>query len=63
MFAQSRQGLALNKKFKVDEDSSQVINSRLFKVLVGGFLSTCNNGYSYQSKTSNSSKWNSLTNC
>ena len=26
-------------------------------------LSTCNNGYSYQSKTSNSSKWNILTNC
>ena len=24
MFAQSRQGLALNKKFKVDEDSSQI---------------------------------------
>ena len=35
----------------------------MFKILVGGFLGTCNNGYSYQSKTSNSSKWNILTNC
>ena len=49
-------------KFKVDEGSSQIkILDRVstyvvFKILVGGLLSTCNNGYSYQSKTSNSSK-------
>ena len=40
-------------KFKVDEDSSQIkildIYVRVvFKILGGGFLSTCNNGYSYQ---------------
>ena len=43
-------------KFKVDEDSSQIkILDKTstyvdFKILVSGFLSTCNNGYSYQSK-------------
>ena len=57
MFAQSRQGRSLTK-FKVDEDSSQMKILDIFKILVGGFLSTCNNGYSYQSKTSNSLKWN-----
>ena len=37
-------------KFQQDEDSSQNKNSRstyvVFKILVGGFLYTCNNGYS-----------------
>ena len=52
-------------KFKQDEDSSQIkildiFVYVVFKILVGGFLGTCNNGYSYQS---NSSKWNILTNC
>ena len=60
MFAQSHQGLLITK-FKVDEDSSQIKildTYVVFKILVSGFLSTCNNGYSYQSKTSNSSNWN-----
>ena len=39
-------------KFKVDEDSSQIkildiYTYVVFKILVSGFLSTCNNCYSY----------------
>ena len=52
-------------KFKVDEDSSQKKTRHLRTLPLKtchGFLSSCNNGYSYQSKTSNSSKWNILTN-
>ena len=53
MFAQSRQGLTRSlTKFKVDEDSSQIkildiYTYVVFKILVSGFLSTCNNCYSY----------------
>ena len=49
-------------KFKVDEDSSQI---KILDIYVRCLQNTCrsNNGYSYQSKTSNSSKWNILTNC
>ena len=55
-------------KFKVDEDSSQIKILYIYtyvvlKILVSGFQSTCNNCYSYYSKTSNSSKWNILSNC
>ena len=59
--------VSLTNKFKVDEDSSQIKNLdiyvRCLEMLVRSFLSTCNNGYSYQSKTSNFSKWTILTNC
>ena len=59
-------------KFKVDEDSSQIkilhiyvrcLQNTCWRFSISVFLSTCNNGFSYQSKASNSSKWNILTNC
>ena len=55
-------------KFKVDEDSSpikilDIYVYVVFKIRVGGFLSTCNNGYYYQSKHQIPQKWNNVTNC
>ena len=45
------------RRFKPNKNSRHLRTLSL-KLLVGGFLSTCNNGYSFQSKISNSSKWN-----
>ena len=50
-------------KFKVENKKSRHLRTLTLKYLSAVFLSTCNNGYSYQSKTSNSSKRNILTNC
>ena len=59
--------VSLTNSFKWMKTLAQIkildIYVRCLKIIVSGFLSTCNNGYSYQSKTSNSSKWNILTNC
>ena len=48
----ARVSSGLLTKFKVDEDSSQIkildiYTYVVFKILVSGFLSTCNNCYSY----------------